>query len=79
MCMCLDIILKLFLLLFQKLNFLGIYHFQIEYILGTFCARLPLQFYVVSFRTLQVVGHGLKMCEWFGYNTQVIFVTFFTS
>ena len=25
------------------------------------------------------LGHGLKMCKWFGYNLQIIFVTFSTS
>ena len=24
-------------------------------------------------------GHGLKICMWFGYKPQIIFVTFFTS
>ena len=27
-----------------------------------------LQFYAASFETLQVLGHGLKMCMSFGYN-----------
>ena len=71
MCMC-----RLFLLLLQKLKFSGIYNYQIEYIVCTLCAQLLLQFYVVSFGTVQVFGHGLKMCVWFGYNTQVIFVIF---
>ena len=27
----------------------------------------------------EVFGHGLKMCIWFGYYTQIVFVTFFRS
>ena len=38
-----------------------------------------LQFYADSFDTLQVLGHGLKMDTLFGYNPQIIFVTFLTK
>ena len=39
----------------------------------TLCAQLLLQFYSDSFETLQCLHHALKMCMWFGYNTQINF------
>ena len=33
------------------------------------CASPP-QFYIDSFETSQVFGHGLNICMWFGYNPQ---------
>ena len=41
--------------------------------------HLLLQFYSDCFETLQVLGHGQKMCKLFGHNPQIIFVTFFNK
>ena len=32
--------------------------------------------YANSFETLQIFGHGLKMCMWFGYNPRLILLHF---
>ena len=38
--------------------------------------QLLQQFDSDSFESLQVLGHDMKMCIMFGYNPQIIFVTF---
>ena len=45
-------------------------------VLCTLCAQLLLQFYADSFENLQMFCHGLKICMWFGYYLEIIFVTF---
>ena len=39
--------------------------------MGTLCAQL-----LILLKLYRYFGHGLKMYMWFGYNPQVIFVTF---
>ena len=40
------------------------------------CGRNSYSLIPISFETSLVFGHGLKICMWFGYNPQIIFVTF---
>ena len=51
---------------------------RIELMQGILCWKL-LQFYADFFDTLQVLGHGLKMCMSFGFNPQNNFCHFLTS
>ena len=44
--------------------------------MGTLCAHLLLQFYIDFLNFYMCIGHGLKICMWFGYNPQIIFITF---
>ena len=38
--------------------------------------QLLIKFYIDYFEASLVFGHGLKICMWFGYNPQIIFVAF---
>ena len=83
-CSCdLDIILRSFLSFFPQVELIHLfrrYSYQSEYIVGTMCAQLLVQFYVLdSFETSQdwCFGHGLKKCMWLGYNLQIILSHFF--
>ena len=38
--------------------------------------QLLLQFILILSKLYWYFGHGLKICMWFGYNPQIIFVTF---
>ena len=76
-CACgLDIILRLFLSLFSQVelcHFFRRYYYLCEYIMGTLCVQPCLQCLKLCFRFL---GHGPKMCMWFGYNSQIILSLF---
>ena len=78
----LDIVLKLFFYhFFHKLNlviFLACFYYQREYIVGTLCAQLLLQFYANSFETLQMFFVMVwRYALWFGHSPQIIFCHFF--
>ena len=46
---------------------------------GYLVGATPPTVYTDSFVTSLMFGHGLRICLWFGYNPQIIFVTFFAS
>ena len=77
-----DIILRLFLLLFSQVElslFSGIICNNVNgqgYLVG---ATPPTVLYRFFRKFTGVFGHGLNICMWFGYNAQIIFVTFFAS
>ena len=51
-----------------NLSFFRGYNIQSDYIVGTMCSQLLLQFYGDSLKHYRCFGHGLKICMWFGYN-----------
>ena len=73
---CLDIILKLFLSLFHKIN-LVIFADKISgyYV---YCLRnSSYSFTSFALKTISCLGHGLKICILFGHNTRFIVRHFF--
>ena len=78
----LDIILRLFLLRFSQVelsHFSGIIYNNVNG-QGIPCGRdSSYSFLPILLKLHWCFGHGLKICMWFGYNPQNIFVTFFES
>ena len=60
--------------LFHNLNFFG--HFS-EWIEGTLCAQLLLQFNTDTLKLCRHCDHTLKICMWLGYTPQINYCHFF--
>ena len=75
----LDIILRLFLLLFLQVelsHFSGIIHSKVNGQGIPYGCNSSYSFLPILSKLHLCFGHGLKICMWFGYNPHIIFVTF---
>ena len=59
---------------FELSHFFG--HFS-EWIEGTLCAQLHLQFLPILLKLCRHCDHALKICMWLGYTPQINFCHFF--
>ena len=76
----LDIILKLFLLPFPKVelsHFSGIFTINVNRKWVPCLHNSSYSFMLILLKVHGCFGHGLKTCMWFGYNPQIIFCHFF--
>ena len=67
--------LGLFFVIFLQFELSHFFEHLSEWIAGTLCAQLLLQFNTDTFETLQTLFY-LKICMWVGYTPQINFVTF---